>query len=348
MPLGKQPPKKKRKQKWSTSLNFSNSGNSTTDTSYTSSPSDHQATNDMATHRTPPSKSQMVYQNNAQQSIHCSQQNSNPMSTSSNNHNQSTMAANTANIPIQWMNEIKDQLAFIHSKVAEIDNIKSSLNFISVKMSNIETDVKELRSRIDTVETGTQYLSNSVEGLTRDQTTMQRNVDSVYGEIAHMRRENEAIGACNVKIQSDLCDLQSRSMRNNLLFYGFDEEQFNADHYVHEDCSSKILHFCEEKLHIHNAKEKIIIDRAHRVGKRGNKARPIVVRFPLFKHREEIRFSSRALKGSQFGISEQFPKEIQEKRKVLIPIMKRARLDGKKANIVVDKLFIDNKEYRMT
>lgn len=44
-------------------------------------------------------------------------------------------------------------------------------------------------------------------------------------------------------------------------------------------------------------------------------------------------------------VSEQFPKIIQERRRVLIPAMIKAKNDGKPAYISYDKLFINNKMY---
>ena len=52
------------------------------------------------------------------------------------------------------------------------------------------------------------------------------------------------------------------------------------------------------------------------------------------------------LKDTDFGISQQFPKEIMDMRKKLVPIRKEARRTGQDAYIVVDKLYIDKQLYR--
>lgn len=56
--------------------------------------------------------------------------------------------------------------------------------------------------------------------------------------------------------------------------------------------------------------------------------------------------SAGKLRGKPYGISQQFPKEIMETRRKLIPIMKAARDSGKEAYMVVDKLYIDKQLYR--
>ena len=45
--------------------------------------------------------------------------------------------------------------------------------------------------------------------------------------------------------------------------------------------------------------------------------------------------------GSAYAVSQQYPKEVQERRRALVPIMKQARLNGSEAYLVVDKLYID-------
>ena len=49
----------------------------------------------------------------------------------------------------------------------------------------------------------------------------------------------------------------------------------------------------------------------------------------MFPERERVRKSSKKLKGSHFGISEQFPKESVEARRKLIPELKKARAGNK-------------------
>ena len=84
----------------------------------------------------------------------------------------------------------------------------------------------------------------------------------------------------------------------------------------------------------------------HRFGKPGlNGVRPIVARFVYRAELEHVLQNAYKLKGKPYGISEQFPKEIEDKRKMLYPIMKQAKKDGKRVKLVRDKLFIDGQSY---
>ena len=72
-----------------------------------------------------------------------------------------------------------------------------------------------------------------------------------------------------------------------------------------------------------------------------------MAKFVLYPDRERVRKAGSVLReaNSKYGVSQQFPKEIQDRRKALVPIMKQARNEGKDAYIVVDKLYIDKVLY---
>ena len=76
--------------------------------------------------------------------------------------------------------------------------------------------------------------------------------------------------------------------------------------------------------------------------------RPIVAKFQRFKQKEQVKRSKVKLKGkNHYGISEQFRKEVNEKRKELSPIYKRAKLNGHKAVLNVNKLYINGTLYKV-
>lgn len=112
-----------------------------------------------------------------------------------------------------------------------------------------------------------------------------------------------------------------------------------------ENCVSIVDEFCEDYLGIRNISQDI--ERAHRIGRRrSGEFRPVVVKFSSFRIREKVRWNASRLGGTRFGIQEQFPRQIQEQRKQLYPILKDARKRGKRATLVVNKLYIDGVEYR--
>lgn len=114
-----------------------------------------------------------------------------------------------------------------------------------------------------------------------------------------------------------------------------------------DDCKEKVFRFCEDVLKIKSPKNCIKIIRAHRIGKfNRSKTRPIVAKFdenskPLIK--EYLKAVN--LRPTPYNVADQYPQEVQQRRKELIPAMQEARRKGKKANLVRDKLFINDIEY---
>ncbi|XP_021360812.1 uncharacterized protein LOC110455165 [Mizuhopecten yessoensis] len=84
----------------------------------------------------------------------------------------------------------------------------------------------------------------------------------------------------------------------------------------------------------------------HRFGRIvGGKSRPIVARFIYNKEREGVLRCARRLKGSTFYINEQFPTEIQQRRRELGPTVRDLRGKGKNVRLVRDKLIVDGRLY---
>ena len=101
----------------------------------------------------------------------------------------------------------------------------------------------------------------------------------------------------------------------------------------------------ENVIAIDGAGDRIKIDRAHRIGKYDTgKKRPIVVKFNFHQDKIEIKNKAREkLTNTQFRVSEQYPREIQERRKKLIPELIKAKQEGKHAVLAYDKLYINGR-----
>jgi hypothetical protein len=140
-------------------------------------------------------------------------------------------------------------------------------------------------------------------------------------------------------IEESVTDLKSRSMRDNLIFAGIPE-------YRDENCERVLQDFLYNKL---NIEEKIPFERVHRIGRYDEfrtRPRDIVAKFSFFKDREFIRKRApRKLRGSHIWINEQFPPEIEERRKKLYPVMRQARKEQKRVRLVKDILYINGEKY---
>ena len=108
--------------------------------------------------------------------------------------------------------------------------------------------------------------------------------------------------------------------------------------------------FLTQVLNINDSEECIRIDRAHRVGAyRGNKVRPIVVKFQDTASKMRVKDALKLvrLRDTPYNVTDQYPQEVQQRCKDLIPHMVQARREGKKAVLVRDKLYINNKLFSL-
>ena len=96
----------------------------------------------------------------------------------------------------------------------------------------------------------------------------------------------------------------------------------------YEDAQNPFNKFLEEEMGMYKTTE---FHRVHRIGEHDKDSAkespcPIIARFEKFKDREYVRSLAKdTLKGKRFGIREQYPKVIEEKRNMLYPVAKEAR-----------------------
>ncbi|VDI28781.1 Hypothetical predicted protein [Mytilus galloprovincialis] len=143
---------------------------------------------------------------------------------------------------------------------------------------------------------------------------------------------------CSEEVQNlkkSVLDLKCRSMKNNLFFSGLCE--------VREENTEELLRtFLHREIGIDY---QIEFGNVHRFSNYPRGKRPIVARFLYFSDLQYVLKNAYKLRNSQYGIRQQFPKEIEDNRKLLYPIQKEAKRQGKKVVLVRDRLYIDNQLY---
>jgi hypothetical protein len=155
------------------------------------------------------------------------------------------------------------------------------------------------------------------------------------------------IALLTYEMKESLLYMQSKSMRNNLIFGGIEEEGYEKP----ENTEALLRNFMVEKLQL--AKDfmsNIKIERAHRMGaisrdqnEAQNRSRRIVCKFNMFTDREIVRKSSNKLKDTNFYITEQFPPEVVAKRRTLFRKMKQEKEARNTAWVSYDKLYVNGK-----
>lgn len=218
----------------------------------------------------------------------------------------------------------------IETQISQLSNLNKTVSETTRNVQNITTEVKSLKSKLNDYEESVQYYSGICDSLIDTNTEFKDRLASI--EQAQATKDEKLI------------DLQWRGMRENLIFSGIPESELGPNEY--EDCENLIKSFIREQMHV--ARD-IQFDRVHRLGrfKRTQRyPRPIVAKFTYYKDKEEVRKAApKSLIGTNFSVNEQFPQEIEERRKVLYPIAKDARRNQNTVRLVRDKLFINGQQY---
>lgn len=194
---------------------------------------------------------------------------------------------------------------------------------------------------VNEIEKSRAYDSQSCDEIRSRHNEIEKELVNERKNSQKMKTECESLLTDYTRLNEEVLDLQSRSMRDNLLFFGIPECS-TFDQRKEEDCLNKIQMFCENSLKIENV-DAIKIDRAHRIGNfNSNKTRPIVVKFNYFPDKLRVkRAAYENLKDTDFRVKDQYPKQIAERRKVLFPVMQKARSEGKRVTLSYDKLYVN-------
>ena len=232
----------------------------------------------------------------------------------------------------------------------------------------LESTVLDVNSKIGGIEASRVFDSQTCDELKIKNNQLEKELQSEREKLNNLSHDFESLRS----VTDDIDDLRSRSMRCNLLFHGIPEEKSPAARKL-ENCANVVLDYCKNVLDIPHAHENIKIERAHRISRYDpNKIRPVVVMFNHYpdkvlikqktqemwkKYNDAVKpqsnngtmsdgnNSTSTLPPKPIRVSDQFPKTVQERRKMLLPAMINAKKSGKLAYLSHDKLFIDNKMF---
>ena len=87
--------------------------------------------------------------------------------------------------------------------------------------------------------------------------------------------------------------------------------------------------------------------KADQIDTSSSKPRPIIAKLSFFKDKGRIFQHVKNIDPNlKIGVADDFPKEIEDMRKELFPVLKKAKQQNKRASFNVDKLIIDRHNYR--
>ena len=248
--------------------------------------------------------------------------------------------------PPGWVSELIEDVKQIKLSMTKLDQIERTVNMINMKVSDLEVKVNHIEPRVTEVEKSCSFIGRENDDRKKELEKARSEIGRLRTECTNMQSDANVLKVKNAALEAKVTDLESRSMRDNLLFYGITERGH------HENCEGLVKEVCVDTLGLQDA-ENMTFDRVHRVGTFSkNKVRPIVAKFHYYKERETVRQkayeNSTALKRENLGIGQQWPSEVRETRKALFPIMQREKSKGKEVKLIKDKLYVNDIQYKLT
>ena len=199
--------------------------------------------------------------------------------------------------------------------------------------------IEIIHKEFNSLQTSLEFTQSQILTLTQENAALKKSVNTLTVQMESVSKENK-------QMKDTIIDLQCRSMRDNLIFTGIPEQPSG----VIPDPEQAVKDFIINQLKIpSDTANQITFHRVHRLGvvnKEHPGPRPIIAKFEHYKQKEEVKMQGVKLKDTHFGMNDQFPKIINDRRKVLFPLRKKFRDDNKKAVISVDKLYVDGKLFK--
>jgi hypothetical protein len=176
------------------------------------------------------------------------------------------------------------------------------------------------------------YQGDAIDEIVNENKVLQNRCRVLEGRLERAEKEIK-------ELKEESLMAQARSMRDNLKFFNIEEVR------EVENCEETIRDFLRSEMKIApDDLKRIVFDRVHRVGnKLRNQNRVMVAKLNhegkniIFKHVKNLD------RAKNYGISEQLPRELEERKKRLLPIYKEAKKENKNVKWSIDKLVVDGR-----
>ena len=214
---------------------------------------------------------------------------------------------------------------FKMSKPATLDDVLTCLGKVQDSLDELKEQVATCNENIDTCNRNITNCNSVVENALP-------RIEALEKDMRNVKKEIEFVKEKNVRLESYL-------KRDNLLFGGLSESE-------PEICEDKVKFLIRTSLNLPCDDIKFI--RVYRVGKKQpGKTRPILASFHFFGDRLKVWQACGQLKDTLYWLAEDFPEEIQKRRRALKPILRKAieTLGKERAFLISDRLTIDGRQY---
>lgn len=195
--------------------------------------------------------------------------------------------------------------------------------------------IRELTDDVEDLKQAMDFNNSLIEVLKQDNTSLRVEVNTPKQLTTELQQKNH-------KISNDILDMQSRSMRDNIIIHWLPWNK-QRDLPVHKATGGNS--FMKDSLKMEERKvDAVHFSRVHLIRQAKasrQKSRPIAAKVIDTKMKKSIMGRGNELWGTNYSISDQHPPEILRRRRLLHPVMTEAR----SRSFFINKLNIYRKLY---
>jgi hypothetical protein len=173
-------------------------------------------------------------------------------------------------------------------------NVEKTVNTINLKMSEFETKLVTLETKVNEVETACIYISSEYDRQRNELNAARDEIKNLKKSCSDLEIKTLELEKQKHETNSKLIDLETRSMNENLIFYGIPEpvkDKNSSAEPAQEDCVSLVKDLINTYMRLDA--DTMTFDRVHRLGpENSKKPRAIVAKFHYYSEREQVRKQS--------------------------------------------------------
>ena len=218
---------------------------------------------------------------------------------------------------------MEDNFSNLHTQISELSNeFKHEINVVKSTLNELEKSLNHAWASIEDLQQESEALKDSKSTHQNMMDEQTAEIQGLRADLIKLQAENEKLKPALKEAQENLVALENYTRRENLRFMNIPESRG-------ENCQDIIYDVLEKDLKLNV--EEIRFHAVHRVGKpqisgaTPPRPRPIIVRFVVREDRDAVFNVKNRLKSSaRYGeayITQDFAREIQKERKVLIQAM---------------------------
>lgn len=182
-------------------------------------------------------------------------------------------------------------------------------------------------------------LREDIRSINDKLAAVEKKIDNYETTVENLKLHNRALEDRVLQLENKIKTSQDQKRQYNVILHGIEDGDTKP-----QETYQKAYSLMEE-LQLPNIK----IDQAYRLGKPGQKTqnpRPITIKLTSVMDKETVIHKSREIPfNNRPRLTEDFPPELRDTRKKLIPFLIKAKNNGKKASLSRDKLRIVSKMY---